>query len=108
MPVSGGRWFSSAVKASSPPADAPTPTMGNPVDSVLFALLESGAPRRFRLSGAAFAWAGTGPRPVFRFGGFAEVRARGLTVSRRAIPVFPRTEGDTATAARDPGGLQAA
>ena len=29
MPVSAGRFFSSLVKASSPPAEAPTPTTGN-------------------------------------------------------------------------------
>lgn len=28
MPVSGGRWRRSWVKASRPPAEAPTPTMG--------------------------------------------------------------------------------
>ena len=32
-PGCGGRWRSRSVKASSPPADAPTPTTGNEVDS---------------------------------------------------------------------------
>ena len=30
MPVSVGRWRSSSLKASTPPADAPTPTTGKP------------------------------------------------------------------------------
>ena len=33
MPGCGGRWRSRSVKASKPPADAPTPTTGNEVDS---------------------------------------------------------------------------
>src|SRR3972149_3801318 len=34
MPLSTGAWWKNASKASSPPAEAPMPTMGKPVETV--------------------------------------------------------------------------
>src|ERR1035437_10333268 len=87
MPVSSGRWLSSSVNASRPPAEAPTPTMGGELPSA-----------RFPAAGRTIATAETGltaavevfPGGVVRRFGLGESGARGehaISPGRR-LPVF--------------------
>src|ERR1017187_6138128 len=87
MPVSSGRWLSSSVNASRPPAEAPTPTMGGELPSA-----------RFPAAGCTIATAETGltaavevfPGGVVRRFGRGESGARGerATSPGRRLPVF--------------------
>src|ERR1039457_2930145 len=88
MPVSSGRWLSNSVNASSPPAEAPTPTtMGSELP-----LSRSSAAGRMIVATEAGFTAAVGVFPgerVRRFGrGEAGARGERAPPPGRRLPVF--------------------
>src|ERR1017187_4913446 len=88
MPVSSGRWLSNSVNASSPPAEAPTPTT---LGSELPLSRSSGAGRMIGTPETGFTAAGgVFPGEVARRFGLGDSAARGerATPPRRRLPFF--------------------
>ena len=87
MPVLFGRWLRSSVNASSPPAEAPTPTTGGNLSTAHSSA--AGRTRATAESGLGAAVKVFAAGVVRRFGrGESEARAERSTLPGRRLPVF--------------------